>query len=339
MADSHEHSAHGSAGHHHGAGHQHHHHHADSGPRRLLIALAILASFTLVEALGGWYAHSVALLAEAAHMLADSASLMLAVVAIHAARQPPNARRTYGSSRFQTLAAYTNGLALLVLTLFVIITAVRRLLNPEPVAGAVMLGVALIGGLANLAAFMALSGARSLNERGARAHVLSDLLGSGAAAVAALVIMLAGWVAADPILSLFVSALILRSGWALTREAGHVLLEGTPRSLDPARLSTGVAALDGVEDVHHLHVWSLTGEAPFVSLHVTIGSSGGRGNIDSDDVLQRVHAYLREAFNVEHATVQLERGVCVDLGESCDALPDVAATGAASGRADSGGPS
>lgn len=282
----------------------------------MLFALAILASFTLVEALGGWYAHSVALLAEAAHMLADSASLVLALVAIQAARRPPSARRTYGSSRFQTLAAYTNGLALIVLTLFVLAEALKRLLNPEPVAGGVMLAVALVGGVANLGAFWVLSGAQSLNERGARAHVLSDLLGSAAAAVAALCIILAGWVAADPILSIFVSMLILRSGWLLTREAGHVLLEGTPREMDPAQLSTGVAALEGVRDVHHLHVWSLTGDAPFVSLHVSTDS------YDSDTVLQRVHAYLRDSFSVEHATVQIERDTCVDLGEGCAPAAD-----------------
>lgn len=294
--------------------HGHSHDHANASPRRLLVALAILGVFTLVEALGGWYANSIALLAEAAHMLADCASLLLAVVALHAARRPPSAGRTYGSARFQTLAAYTNGLALIVLTVFVVVEALRRLVAPGAVDGVAMLAVAVVGAAANFGAFMALSGARSLNERGARAHVVSDLLGSAAAVAAALVILLTGWVTADPLLSLGVSALILRSGWRLTREAGHVLLEGAPPTLDPVRLSAGVAALPGVLGVHHLHVWSLTGDAPVVSLHVTAGAG------DGDRVLQRVHDYLRDEFRVAHATVQIERGECVDPGDDCHHL-------------------
>ncbi|HEU0198636.1 MAG TPA: cation diffusion facilitator family transporter [Nevskiaceae bacterium] len=307
----------------HGHGHEHAHGghgglhvHGTASPRRLVLALAILGGFTVIEALGGWYAHSVALLAEAIHMLADSAALLLAIAAIRASRRPATLRRTYGSSRFQTLTAYTNGLLLIALTLFVVVEAVRRLLAPAQVDGEVMLIVAILGGLANLSAFVVLSGAHSLNERGARAHVLSDLLGSAAAVVAALVILLSGWVTADPILSILVSILILRSGWNLTREAGHVLLEGTPRSFDPARLSDGVAALPGVLGVHHVHVWSLTGDAPVVSLHVTAVAE------DSDSVLQRVHDYLEDEFDVEHATVQIERGPCVDPGGECHQSPD-----------------
>ncbi len=281
-----------------------------------MIALVILGVFTLVEATGGFYAHSIALLAEAAHMLADSASLLLAIVAIYATRRPPSPARSYGSARFQTLAAYTNGLALIVLTLFVIVAAGRRLLHPVDVDAPLMLLVAAIGAVANLGAFVALAGARSLNERGARAHVTSDLLGSIAAILAAGIIWLFGWLPADPLLSLFVSALILRSGWRLTREAGHVLLEGTPPTLDPESLSRGVAALPGVQGVHHLHVWSLTGDAPVVSLHVATQAG------DGDMVLQRVHDYLRDAFKVTHATVQVERSGCVDPGDICHQLPD-----------------
>ncbi|HEX7382638.1 MAG TPA: cation diffusion facilitator family transporter [Nevskiaceae bacterium] len=306
----------------HATAHAHHDHAHDLNvsPRRLLFALLILASFTLVEALGGWYAHSIALLAEAAHMLADSASLLLAVAAIHASRQPPSSGRTYGSARFQTLAAYTNGLALVVLTLFVVVEAVRRIVHPEAVDGSIMLAVALTGGAANLGAYLVLAGARSLNERSARAHVTSDLLGSAAAVGAAVAILLAGWVLADPLLSIFVSMLILRSGWRMTREAGHVLLEGTPRTLDPVELSAGVARLPGVQGVHHLHVWSLTGDAPVVSLHVSAAPSLG------DAVLQRVHDYLREEFGVSHATVQVEHSGCVEpANAACNPLATASA--------------
>src|SRR5262249_12058269 len=154
----------------------------------------------LVEAIGGYLANSLALLAEAAHMLADSASLWLAVLAIRMGERPASGRRTYGHRRYQPLAAFVNGQLLLLLTAWVVYEAIARLLPPAVVNGPLMLGVAVLGGVANLAAFVALSGARSLNERSARAHVLGDLLGSGAAAVAALLIIYEGWVIADPLL-------------------------------------------------------------------------------------------------------------------------------------------
>jgi cation diffusion facilitator family transporter len=295
--------------------HSHHgHDHGGASERRLLISLTILFAFTVVEGVGGWYANSIALLAEAAHMLADSASLLLAVVAIRAGRRPPSARHTFGSVRYQTLAAYTNGITLLALTAWVMVEAVRRLLAPPAVDGELMLIVALLGAVANLGAFVALSGASSLNERSARAHVLSDLLGSGAATGAAILILALGWVIADPILSLFVSLLILRSGWALTREAGHVLLQGTPSTLDLAAIEAELCGLPGVEGIHHLHAWSLTGEEPVLTLHAGIA-------IDHDqaEVLQAIHLKLREGFDVTHATVQVETAGCAPAsgGDGC----------------------
>jgi cobalt-zinc-cadmium efflux system protein len=227
--------------------HDHSHHGSEgASERRLLVTLCILSTFTAIEALGGWLANSLALFAEASHMLADSGSLLLALVAIRASRRPADAQHTYGSSRYQTLAAYTNGLLLLALTVWVMVEAVRRLFAPPAVDGALMLAVALLGGAANLSAFMTLSGARSLNERGARAHILGDLLGSVAAVGAALLILELGWRLADPLLSILVSLLILRSGWHLTREAGHVLLQGAPPALDPDRLvrdRTGIGSV------------------------------------------------------------------------------------------------
>ena len=272
-----------------------------------MVALCILLTFTAIEALGGWIANSIALLAEAGHMLADSGSLMLAILAVRYSRRPANARHTYGSARYQTLAAYTNGLLLLALTAWVMVEAFRRLTAPPAVDGTLMLVIALIGGAANLAAFITLSGASSLNERGARAHILSDLLGSAAATCAALSIIELGWRVADPILSLLVSLLILRSGWRLTREAGHVLLQGTPPALDPDTLARDLAEISGVEDVHHLHVWSLTGEAPVVTLHATINP-----NADRQAALEGILQRLRERHSSAHATVQIECGDCPD---------------------------
>ncbi|MGH8323706.1 MAG: cation diffusion facilitator family transporter, partial [Steroidobacteraceae bacterium] len=222
--DDHDHDRHEDHGH---DGHGHDHA-KNASEQRLRAALALLVSFTVVEAAGGFWANSIALLSEAAHMLADCASLLLAVIAIRTGQRPASADRTYGHRRYQTLAAYSNGLTLLALTVWVVVEAARRLIAPPEVNGVLMLGVAAIGGIANLAAFIVLSGSSSLNERGARAHVLSDLLGSGAAMAAAGVILAFGWLPADPLLSIGVSVLIFRSGWQLTRESAHVLLEGTP---------------------------------------------------------------------------------------------------------------
>lgn len=296
QADDHEHDQ--------GRAHGH-----NGSERRLLASLVILLAFTAVEAVGGTLANSIALLAEAAHMLADCGALLLAVVAIRASRRPADARHTYGTGRYQTLAAYTNGLILLALTAGVLAGAIRRLIVAPAVDGRLMLIIALVGGAANLAALLTLSGTSSLNERGARAHVLSDLLGSAAAVLAALLIITLQWRIADPLLSIVVALLILRSGWRLTREAGHVLLQGTPAALDADGIAHDLAQVPGVRNVHHLHVWSLTGEAPVVTLHATADPQA-----DPQTVLQRLLDRLRDRHAITHATVQLEGGEC--LGEA-----------------------
>jgi cobalt-zinc-cadmium efflux system protein len=265
----------------------------------------VLGAFTLVEGMGGWWSRSIALLAEAAHMLADCGSLMLAVLAIRISRRPASASRTYGHRRYQPLAAYTNGLLLLAITVLVVIEAVQRLLSPPPVNGSLMLAVAIAGGVANLAALLILSGARSLNEQGARAHVLSDLLGSVAATVAALAILLFGWLPADPLLSLVVSILIFRSGWQLTTDSAHILLEGSPTGFDTRAVERELAALPDVKSVHHIHAWSLTGEAVMVTLHAQI-----KEGADGDAALTGVTEFLFRRFGVDHATVQIEEGAC-----------------------------
>lgn len=315
----HDHSGHGHDHSEHGHDHSGHgHDHAkNASARRLRAALVLLLSFTVVEAVGGLFANSIALLAEAAHMLADSASLLLAIVAIRAGQRPASADRTYGNRRYQTLAAYTNGLTLLALTIWVVVAAARRIVTPPEVNGALMLGIAAIGGIANLAALLVLSGASSLNERGARAHVLSDLLGSAAAMVAAAVILAFGWLLADPLLSIGVSLLIFRSGWRLTRESAHVLLEGTPGSFDAQEVHEELASLSGVSGIHHVHAWSLTGEAAIVTLHANLSDGA-----DRQQTLAAIVLRLRQRFGVEHATVQIEEGECagVDDPHNCHGL-------------------
>jgi cobalt-zinc-cadmium efflux system protein len=303
----HSHVHHPGHGHDHGHDHAHGHvHGADqASERRLWVAFGLLFAFTLVEAGGGLWANSVALYAEAAHMLADAASLLLAIVAIRMARRPARADRTYGHRRYQTLAAYTNGLVLLALTIAVVFAATRRLLLPPPVNGSVMLVIAAIGAAANICAFVALSGATSLNERSARLHVLSDLAGSAAAVSAAGLILWRGWIIADPLLSLAVSVLILRSGWRLTRDSAHVLLEGAPPGFDAHAVEHDLGALPGIKGVHHIHAWSLTGETPMLTLHATLQDGADR-HLALRVVMQRLH----ERFGVEHATVQIEEGEC-----------------------------
>ena len=299
----HEGHSHGDHSHDH-AGHSHHH--GDASQRRLSIALAILGTFTLVEGIGGYFANSVALLAEAAHMLTDSASLLLAILAIRVGRRPADVRRTYGHRRYQPLAAFMNGQVLLLLTAWIVYESIIRLMHGPAVNGQLMLGIALIGGLANIAAFIALSGAKSLNERSARAHVLSDLLGSAGATLAAILILARGWNLADPLLSLFVSALILRSAWALTRESADVLLEGVPAGFNVGSVESElVGHVAGLTSVHHVHVWTMTGERPTVTLHAHI-----EPGTSHHETISAIHTRLAERLEVEHTTVQIEEGPC-----------------------------
>jgi cobalt-zinc-cadmium efflux system protein len=290
--------------HHHDHGHDHHHHghRQDASERRLLLALLILGSFTFIEAIGGYFANSIALLAEAAHMLADSGSLVLAIVAMRVARRPANDKRTFGHRRYQPLAAFINGQALLLLTVWVVYEAIVRLAHQPAVNGRLMLAVALIGGAANLGAFLTLSGARSLNERGARVHVLSDLVGSGMASVAGLLVLTKGWALADPILSLLVSTLIFRSAWSLTREAADVLLEAAPAGIDVRRIESElIGHIPGLTGVHHVHVWSMTGESPMVTLHANLAPDA-----EPRQTISAIHLRLGQRLNVEHTTVQIE---------------------------------
>jgi len=244
-------------------------------------------------------------------MAADSAALLFALIAIRLSARPPKAVMTYGNGRWQTLAAFVNGLALLVLTAGLVAEALYRLWQPEAVEGGWMLVIAVLGAVANLAALFALTGGESLNERGARLHVLSDLLGSAAAILAAGLILVFGWTIADPLLSLLVSVLILRSGWRLTRDSAHVLLEGAPPGLTAAQVREALSDVTGVEGAHHVHVWSLDGAEPVVTLHVRLDTAA-----DPQVTLRAVHARLHDALDIEHATVQIETDACIGPGQA-----------------------
>jgi cobalt-zinc-cadmium efflux system protein len=302
---------------HHGHGHGHHDHaHEHHGSERRVFWAAILtAGFMLAEVAGGLLAGSLALVADAAHMLTDAVSLGLAWFAFRIARQPADWRRTYGFDRFQILAAFTNGVVLFLVAAWIVAEAVGRLVTPEPVLGGAMLAIAALGLLANAGVFAILHGGdrENLNVRGAILHVLGDMLGSVAAIVAAGIILLTGWTPADPILSVLVSLLVLRAAWRIAAEAGHILLEGAPAGLDVRTIGPDlVENVPGVADVHHVHAWSLTQKKPLVTLHARLEEPHG-----SQATLTAIKARLRERFGIGHATVEMEQDGCADGRQNC----------------------
>lgn len=280
----------------------------DSNARRLLLAFGVTAGFMVVEAIGGLVSGSLALLADAGHMLTDSAALLFALLAVHFARRPPSTRHTFGWLRLTTLAAFVNAIALLFIIILIVWEAVQRFNHPQPVAGVTMMVIAVAGLLANVLAFWILhrgSEEKNLNVRAAALHVMGDLLGSVGAIIAALVIMTTGWTPIDPILSVLLSCLVLRSAWSLLKESVNELLEGAPQSIDVAALKrTMRRSLPEVRDVHHVHVW-LVGEKPLMTLHVQVVPPH-----DHDALLERIHHFLEEHYQIDHATVQMEYQPC-----------------------------
>ena len=302
-----------SHGHDHGDHHGHHHgaEHVDSSTpeRRVLIALVLTASFMMAELVGGLLTGSLALLADAGHMLTDAAALALAWAAFRVARRPNDTKRTYGYHRIQVLSAFVNGVSLVVIVGWIAIEAVRRMFQPIEILGGPMLVIAVLGLFVNIAAFLVLrGGGNSLNIRGAALHVLGDLLGSVAAILAAIIMLTTGWTPIDPILSLLVAALILRSAWSLVRQSAHILLEGAPAWLDIDTLRADLrGAVPDLEDVHHVHAWMLTDERPLVTLHARL-----RPGADAQNALLSIHRQLADRFGVGHATVQIEPTGCAD---------------------------
>ena len=287
------------------------HSHAPAGDgngRRLLLAFLITAGFMIIEVAGGLISGSLALLADAGHMLTDAAALMFALLAVHFAHRPPNAQHTFGWLRLTTLAAFVNAIALVIITVLIVWEAVERFRAPQPVAGGTMIVIAVAGLVANLLSFWILhrgSEEKNLNVRAAALHVLGDLLGSVGAIIAALVILWTGWTPIDPILSVLVSCLVLRSAWALLKESVNELLEGAPRSLDLAALKRDLRhELPEVRDVHHVHVW-LVGEKPMMTLHVQVIPPHNH-----DALLDQIHHFLAHRYQIAHATGQMEYQPC-----------------------------
>ena len=281
---------------------------------RLLAVLLLTATFMLVEVAGGILSGSLALLADAGHMLTDVGALALALLSAIIGRRPPDDRRTYGYRRWEILAALVNGAALFALAAWVMVEAIRRLAAQPPVESGLMLLVAAGGRVVNAIALAVLHGGHQhdLNTRGAYLHVLGDLLGSIAAIVAALVISRTGWYAADPILSVAVALLILVGAWRLVRESTDILLEAVPGHVSLADVEQAMLRVSGVESVHHLHVWSVTSGMVAMSGHATVPDLASH-----PAVLAQLKAALA-GQGIGHVTVQLETGPgedCEDCGE------------------------
>ena len=279
--------------------------------QRVFWAMVLTGSFMVAEFIGGLISGSLALIADSAHMLTDTASLALAWVAMRIANRPADRLRSYGYHRFQILAAFINGVAFMVMVVWIAIEAIQRLFNPVEVLGGTMMVIALVGLAVNILAFFILHSSHSenLNIQGAIVHVLGDLLGSVAAISAAGVILWTGWMPIDPLLSVFVALLILRSAWVVVKRSSHILLEGVPEDVDVKLIKTAlVDTIPEVQDVHHVHVWSLTPERPLLTMHVNVSD-----NTDTNEVLSAVKKVLSTRFGIDHSTIQIESGQCSDV--------------------------
>ncbi len=278
---------------------------------RVLIAAVLTGGFMLAEVAGGIFTGSLALIADAGHMLTDSVALALAYVAYRMSERPGTSRMTYGFDRLKILVAYTNGLTVLAIALWIVLEAVQRVAAPPPILGLPMLTVAAIGLVVNIVVFAVLRGGDqdSLNLRGAILHVLGDLLGSVAAIAAALIILTTGWLPADPILSVLVAVLLVVSAWKLMRESGLILLEAAPTHVDRNAVAEDIAAhAEGVADIHHMHIWTLDGRQLMATLHARLAAG-----IDAEKGISAIKGRLRNVHGIAHATVEVETGhACPD---------------------------
>lgn len=290
----------------HAHGHAHDHAH-EVGTRRLTIALVITALFLVAEIAGGLLSNSLALLADAGHMLTDVGALALSLFVAWFSRQPATPQKTYGYLRWEILAAFINGAVLLLASAVILWESVRRIASPEPVEGGLMLGVAVFGLGVNAVSAWLLHGSahHSMNIKAAYLHVLGDLLGSVAAITAAVLVRWQGWLIADPIASIVMTALIVAGAWRLVREAVDVLLEATPKHIELDSLRLAMAQVRGVGEVHDLHVWTLTSGVVAMSAHAVAPDPA-----EHQRVLKDLHAAVGR-FGIRHATIQLE-GVPLD---------------------------
>lgn len=291
----------------HANGHDHGHSHAApvtaDNARRVRNVFSLTFCYALIQAAGGWWSGSLALIADSGHMLSDAAALLLALVAYRIAARSPDSQRTYGFDRVRVLAALFNGAALLALVVWIAWEAVGRFFKPTEVMAGPMLGIAVVGLIVNIAGAIILNSGnkKESNLHGAFLHVLGDLLGSVGAIAAAAGILYTGWLPLDPILSVLVSLLVVRSAFRLVVDSVRVLLQAVPRHLDVRKVESSVAALPGVAEAGHFHAWTLTDESVVATLHVTPAEG-----TDPLTLPPLVAGFLRSEFSIEHATVQVD---------------------------------
>ncbi|MEJ8302827.1 cation diffusion facilitator family transporter [Saccharibacillus sacchari] len=320
--DHHSHNPDGHAGHYHasssnsrrrahnlsGHGHSHgpggHSHTHNANKKALKLSFFLIASYMIVEVIGGLVTNSLALLSDAGHMLSDAVALGLSLLAMIWGERRASSAKTYGYKRFEVLAAFLNGLALLGISLYIFYEAFQRFSDPPSVMSTGMLTIAVIGLLVNItAAYLLMRGdtSENLNIRSAFLHVIGDLLGSVGAIVAAILIMVFGWDLADPIASVIVAALVLLSAYRITRDSVHILMEGTPAGYDANEIREQLSKIPGVQNVHDLHIWSLSSDLPLLSAHLMLSNAA-----DGPTVLTQARHLLTEEFGISHITIQLD---------------------------------
>lgn len=287
----------------------HSHHHADTDIAALRKACVLISSFMLVELAVGLWANALVLVADAGHMFLDATALALAWWAAHLSKRGFDQQLSYGYHRFQVLAAFVNGLTLVGLIIWITVEAVQRLINPESMNPWPTLIVASLGFIVNLVAFRLLHDTSgNTNIRSAALHVLGDLLGSVAAMIAAAVVMIWGWLYADPVLTLVIVVILGRGAYGVLRESAHILLEGVPAGVNLAQIKTTLTEeIKDVDGVHHVHAWGLTAEKPLLTLHALIPE-----NAEVQKVVADIKRLLKERFDIEHSTIQVELGPCPD---------------------------
>lgn len=298
----------------HSSGHSHHHHHT-SNKRILFWSFILIASFMVIEAIGGFLTNSLALLSDAGHMLSDAAALGLSLLAFKIGEKKATGNKSFGYKRFEIITAFINGITLIAISLYIFYEAIHRFTEPPVVNGNMMI-IAFIGLVVNIfVAWMLMRGDshENLNIRSALLHVFGDLLGSVGALIAGIFIILFGWNIADPIASVLVAILIIISGVRITKDSLHILMEGKPENVDVESMTSALFELNGVEDIHDVHVWSITSEFPSMSCHLVVQES-----VDRDYILNEANKIIKNQFHISHSTIQIE-GNHTKVHSDCDA--------------------
>lgn len=302
--------------HEHQHGHSHNHSH-NANRKALTISFILIAGFMFVEFIGGYLTNSLALISDAGHMLSDAVALGLSLSALIFGARSATPSKTYGYKRFEILAALLNGIVLVLLAVFICKEAIERLSAPPHVIGQGMMIISIIGLLINIIVAWILhsqgSTKENLNIRSAFLHVIGDLLGSVGAIIAAVLIMLFGWYIADPIASMIVSLLVLYSGWNILKESINILMEAKPTNIDSDKVTELLKSIDGVQDIHDLHIWMITSEFTSMTVHLHV-----KENADRDQILDQAKHIMQEKYGIKHVTIQIEGRELCPNEETCN---------------------